>query len=273
MRIFLAGFCFLFCTALHSQNRFTVHFEFNRYGLTDEARSQLDSFLLAAKEYSPVTEIRLNGHCDAIGSEQYNIELSKKRVAAVKSYLLAHAIDRNRFTETIGHGKKEPLNENRTAGERLLNRRVEISFIQPTTTKTGSLKEKIADSSVTSGTNIVLRNINFEGGTHLFLMEAQPMLDELLDAMRGYPKLVIRIEGHICCHEDSGDGMDNGTGINNLSEARARAVQEYLITNGIDASRVSYKGFVHSRPIYAFPEKSEEERIQNRRVELKIISK
>jgi outer membrane protein OmpA-like peptidoglycan-associated protein len=99
------------------------------------------------------------------------------------------------------------------------------------------------------------------------------MLQELLEAMQTYATLKIRVEGHICCQQDKADGIDQETGIQNLSEARAKAVMDYLLANGIDSKRVNYKGFGHSAPIYPFPEKSEEEKTQNRRVEIKIVSK
>ena len=276
MKALITGIFLLFWLAGHSQNSFTVHFDFNKHNLTATARLQLDSFLLTEKKQLPKLVIRLNGHCDAIGSDEYNYKLSEQRVATVKKYLLENGIQAANIGDEIGHGKKEPLNENNTEEERQLNRRVEISFTPVTATDNPeniSLKEKIADSSVTAGTNIVLRNINFYGGMHQFLPESTPMLEELLDAMKTYPKLVIEVQGHICCHPDNGDGMDNETGINNLSRARAKAVQDYLISNGIAPERVSYKGFGHSIPIYAYPEQSEEERTQNRRVEIKIISK
>ena len=106
---------------------------------------------------------------------------------------------------------------------------------------------------------------------HQFLPEATPMLEELSEAMQTYPDLIIRIEGHICCQQYNGDGLDGETGINNLSEARAKAVVDYLVTNNIAANRISYKGFGHSTLLHPWPEKTEEERIQNRRVEIKII--
>lgn len=272
MKIMITGFFLLFVLPGYSQALFTVHFDFNKHQLTTAARSSLDSFLSAEKQNLASLDLQLGGHCDAIGSDGYNDRLSKQRVAAVKKYLVEHGMQASNIGDETGYGKRKPVNENKTDEERLLNRRVTLSY-SITSSKPGSLKEKIADSTVISGTNIVLKNINFVGGMHLFLPEAQPMLDELLDAMRTYPKLVVRIEGHICCHEDSGDGMDNGTGINNLSEARAQAVKDYLVANGIDEKRVSHKGFGHSAPIYPYPERSEEERIKNRRVELKIISK
>ena len=259
-----------------SQSTFTVRFDFNKYNITATALSQLDSFLQAEKQHLPSLLIQLNGHCDAIGSDEYNNKLSKQRVAAIKKYFLNNGVAPANIGDEIGRGKKEPLNENSNEEERQLNRRVEISFLPVIITNPPekiSLKEKIGDTATTAGTNIVLRNINFFGGMHQFLSESTPMLEELLDAMQTYPKLVIRIEGHICCEQFAGDGLDAETGVNNLSEARAKAVIDYLINNNIAAKRVSYKGFGHTAPIYAWPEKTEEERSENRRVEIKIISK
>jgi outer membrane protein OmpA-like peptidoglycan-associated protein len=269
------GILWLSALAGHSQSSFTIHFDFNKYNLTPTSKSQLDSFLLAEKENLSTLGIELNGHCDAIGSDEYNNRLSKQRVLAVKKYLLNNGIEEINIGAEIGHGKKTPLNENKTEEERQENRRVELSYSRVFTTNLPAitLKEKIADSAVTSGTNIVLKNINFVGGRHQFLPESNPMLEELLEAMKIYPKLIIRIEGHICCQAGPGDGLDLETSITNLSEARAKAVMDYLVANGIEASRISYKGFGHSVPLYPFPERTEEEQKLNRRVEIKIISK
>lgn len=263
-------------TAGYAQSTFTVLFDFNKYHLTTVAVAQLDSFLLIEKQHLSQMSFQLNGHCDAIGSDEYNNKLSNQRVAAVKNYLFIHGIQTDNIGDEIGHGKKVSLNENKTATERQLNRRVEISFNKTTIADppgANSLKEKIADSTTKAGTNIVLQSINFWGGRHQFLPESTPALKELLAAMQTYPKLIIRIEGHICCQENNVDGLDTETGITNLSEARAKAIRDYLVENNISPDRVSYKGFGHSSPIYAYPEKSEEERIKNRRVELRIVSK
>ncbi len=276
MKAVLLSMALICFTAGHSQSTFTVHFDFNKYNLTPAAIMQLDSFLLLEKQDLSSITFQLNGHCDAIGSDEYNNKLSNQRVAAVKKYMLNHGIQPVYIGDEIGHGKKEALNENKTEAERQLNRRVEISFNKVAVTNLQgsiSLKEKIADSTTKAGTNIVLHTINFWGGMHQFLPESMPALKDLLAAMQTYSKLVIRVEGHICCLEDNGDGLDDETGIINLSEARAKAVRDYLVENNIDPNRVSYKGFGHSSPIYPYPEKTEEERIKNRRVELRIISK
>jgi outer membrane protein OmpA-like peptidoglycan-associated protein len=81
--------------------------------------------------------------------------------------------------------------------------------------------------------------------------------------MKANPKLKIAIEGHICCA--TSDDL-------NLSGMRAKVVYDYLVNNGISGNRLSHQGFGSSRPIIPLPETTEEERIQNRRVEVRILS-
>ena len=52
----------------------------------------------------------------------------------------------------------------------------------------------------------------------------------------------VEIQGHVCCTGSKADGLDTDTGYPNLSENRARAVYNFLIENGIDKSRLRYKG-------------------------------
>lgn len=253
-----------------AQNRESVfvHFAFNKYELTASARATLDSL---TDSLDLVDHIELHGHTDASGSDEYNIRLSDQRVKAVENYLLSNGWEKKDIITVQAHGERKPLTDNGTEDNRSLNRRVEIRIIHGGTTS--SLKQKLADSTLKTGTNITLRNIQFEGGMHQFLSTSYPALKELLDAMHTYPKLIIRVEGHICCQFDNVDGTDQETGLPNLSEARAKAVMDYLVQKGIAPERVSYKGMGHSNPIYLYPESNEEERIANRRVEIKIISK
>ena len=279
MKILFAGiifFLFPFTCFSQSKESFFLYFDFDSYAITRKAAIQLDNFFNNNKEEVRHFQFELYGHCDSIGSESYNDALSEKRVEQVRKYLVKKGLRPSKNIVALkGFGKRSPLNENKTEEERQLNRRVEIiitksSLVQE---KTVTLKEKISDSTTVVGTSIILRNINFVGGMHIFLRESEPMLKELLDAMRTYPQLVIRVEGHICCVQGPGDGPDNGTGLGNLSEARAQAVHDWLLENGVAANRVSYRGLGHSAPIYPYPELTDEERIANRRVEIKIISK
>jgi outer membrane protein OmpA-like peptidoglycan-associated protein len=281
MKVIFIGIALLGTFAVHSQGSLTVYFDFNRHELTNAARMQLDSFLVAEKENLPGSIINLDGYCDFIGSDNYNNTLSRKRISAVKKFLLRHGIESGNIGNTYGHGEKDPLNENKTKEERQLNRRVELSIIKvgqtslPIPKEIKSLAEKLADTTTIAGTNIVLKNMNFFGGTSNLLPESFPLVDEIFEAMKANPKLVIEIQGHICCTpslEDSHYEIYDGKAFG-LSVARARRIYAELIGKGIWPSRLSFKGFGHSQPIYPYPEKTEEERIANRRVEIKIISK
>jgi outer membrane protein OmpA-like peptidoglycan-associated protein len=92
-----------------------------------------------------------------------------------------------------------------------------------------------------------------------------PVLNELLAIMKENPTLEIEIQGHICC-EFEPDGQQE-----KLSVQRSKIVYLYLVKNGIESKRLSYHGFGHQFPITL--ERNEEERIQNRRVEIKITNK
>ena len=259
-----------------SQATLFVHFDFGRHELSADARKQLDSLLAINKIQGGFT-ITINGYCDNIGSNSYNELLSEKRTTAVKNYLLKGGLSNASITQANGHGEDMPLNENKTAEDRRANRRVEItisgsSVLPGTSNDTKTLTEKITDTATRAGTSIVLRNMNFYGGTPFLLPESSPIIEELISVMRRNPKLVIEIQGHICCIASDGDSPYGSTGTG-LSEERARAIYAELIGKGIDPARVSYKGYGHSMPLFPYPEKTEEERIANRRVEIKIISK
>jgi outer membrane protein OmpA-like peptidoglycan-associated protein len=255
---------------------FIVHFDHDKSNVRDSEKTIIDSCIALTQVNFIAYSIELHGHCDYTGSDSYNDNLSIQRVQAVKDFLVQHKIPASAIQVMTGHGEHEPVSDNETEGGRQDNRRVEIilnsfKLVPVGTEKT--IMEKISDSSTVVGTNIVLRNINFVGGRHQLLFESFPMLEELLSAMQSYPTLVIEIQGHICCQPGNQDGTDQDTGLPNLSEARSKAIRDYLVNKGIASERITWKGFGHSQPLYAFPEKSEEERTSNRRVEIKIIRK
>ena len=266
------------------QTSFTVNFDFNKSEITPATAARLDSFVNSTRSKPVTYTIELYGHCDSIGSNEYNDALSQRRTDAVKQYLAGKGVQSTAIIREQALGKREPLNGNATDYDRFLNRRVEIAVVSkyPEEKKIEVPVEKpientiakiIEDTTTKVGTKFTLRNLNFVGGRHVLLPESMAILQELLDVMVNNPKLGISIEGHVCCIPDKGDGVDLDLGTRNLSEMRAKAVYDYLVEKGIDAGRLSYKGFGHRFPITPYPETSNEEMVNNRRVEIKIISK
>jgi outer membrane protein OmpA-like peptidoglycan-associated protein len=92
-----------------------------------------------------------------------------------------------------------------------------------------------------------------------------PLLEELLYILEDNPKMRIEIDGHICCNLNTMDTK--------LSFRRAIVIFKYLIDNGIPVGRLAYKGFGSNVPIYRLPERNEEERAANRRVEILVVEK
>ncbi|MGG9972546.1 OmpA family protein [Ferruginibacter sp. SUN002] len=267
----------------HAQTQQTVvvHFDTDKYDLTVDATTTLDSFVLSN---TTDKKIKLYGHTDIMAGYEYNDALSLKRTNAVKQYLVSKGVSADNIIEEKGFGKRRPLNDNRGEKEMHMNRRVEIVFegeehvinegvknVEMKEEKT--LTEKIEDTATSVGSNIVLKNMNFYGSTHSILPESMPTLFELIEVMKKNPTLVIQVEGHICCQDGDADGFDIGTRTQNLSENRAKEICKYLHKSGIEEKRLFFKGYGHQQPLTPYPEKTEEERINNRRVEIKIVRK
>ena len=269
------------CSFAQKQTQFTVNFDFNKYEITAATAAQLDSFITTLRTIPITFTIELYGHCDSVGSNEYNDVLSQKRTEAVKNYLADRGVQSTAIIKEQGFGKRQPLNNNASEYERYLNRRVEIRLVSttPAVVRTEevpiqkTITKIIEDTATKAGSRITLRNLNFVGGSHRLLTGSLPILQELLDVMHNNPKLEISIEGHVCCIPDNGDGVDLDLGTTNLSEMRAKAVYDYLIQNNISPQRLSYKGFGHRFPLSPYPETSAEQMTNNRRVEIKIISK
>jgi len=77
----------------------------------------------------PHTVIHVVGHTDSVGSESYNMELSRRRAQSVVDYFVSHGISASRLV-TVGRGEIEPRESNDTEAGRQLNRRVEI-YVKP----------------------------------------------------------------------------------------------------------------------------------------------
>ncbi|HVU56377.1 MAG TPA: OmpA family protein [Puia sp.] len=111
---------------------------------------------------------------------------------------------------------------------------------------------------------IVLRNIFFDPNKYELKPESQVELDKVVQLLKENPTLKIQINGHT---DNSGKTADNVT----LSGNRARSVVAYLTAKGIDPGRLSSKGWGDTQPVAT--NATPEGRAQNRRTELKVISR
>lgn len=114
------------------------------------------------------------------------------------------------------------------------------------------------------GNQITLNNIFFEFQKSELNMESISELNRLVDLMKTYPTLKIEVAGHT----DNIGGEEYNL---KLSQDRAKAVVDYLVKNGISASRLTFIGYGLTKPVAT--NETEEGRKLNRRSEIKIIEK
>lgn len=105
----------------------TIHFEFDKYNLTPEAR---DIMAENARELSdrPEAAIRIQGNCDERGTDEYNMALGERRAQTARDYLVNYGIDASRIS-IISYGESRPLDPGHNEEAWARNRRDDFVVI------------------------------------------------------------------------------------------------------------------------------------------------
>lgn len=138
------------------------------------------------------------------------------------------------------------------------------NFNLPDTAEYQEVSLDILLQKIEVGTKVVLKNIFFDYDKSTLRSESTSELDRVVSILQKEPGIRIEISGHT---DNRGAKEYNLT----LSRDRAKTVVDYLISKGIDSSRLEYKGYAFDEPIA--DNDTEEGRQLNRRVEFKILSK
>jgi OmpA-OmpF porin, OOP family len=104
-----------------------VDFEYNSSQLTAPAQQTLDEVATALAS-QPELSVEVQGYTDSTGPAAYNLHLSQRRAAAVRSYLVSKGVSATALTAK-GYGKANPIAGNDTAEGRALNRRVAFEVV------------------------------------------------------------------------------------------------------------------------------------------------
>lgn len=102
-----------------------VNFATSKADLTPDSSGVLDRVSASLKDW-PEVRVEIGGHTDSTGGDAFNLDLSRRRAAAVKDYLVAKGIDSSRLASK-GYGETKPIADNRTKEGRAKNRRVELT--------------------------------------------------------------------------------------------------------------------------------------------------
>jgi outer membrane protein OmpA-like peptidoglycan-associated protein len=105
-------------------NMSDVLFDFNQAALLPGAKEKLAKVSGILLAY-PTLQMKVEGHTDSVGTDDYNMKLSQRRADSVRDYLTANGISAGNVTAT-GLGKADPVASNDTSAGRQQNRRVEL---------------------------------------------------------------------------------------------------------------------------------------------------
>ncbi|PLX16032.1 MAG: hypothetical protein C0599_15850 [Salinivirgaceae bacterium] len=105
-----------------------IAFEFNKHEINQQYNQFLSGLAQILEETQDVI-LNINGHTDAIGSDEYNNNLSQKRALSIANFLVNKGVARSRM-KCVGYGSSQPVASDTTEQGRALNRRVEFHFSQ-----------------------------------------------------------------------------------------------------------------------------------------------
>jgi outer membrane protein OmpA-like peptidoglycan-associated protein len=108
----------------------------------------------------------------------------------------------------------------------------------------------------------ILQGVTFETGKATIQPDSYPQLDNVVDYMKHDKSARIEVSGHT-------DNVGNPKSNKKLSQRRAQACRDYLISKGIDGGRIQAVGYGEERPVAS--NDTEEGRAQNRRIEAKEL--
>jgi outer membrane protein OmpA-like peptidoglycan-associated protein len=233
-----------------AQQKYVVYFDFNKDIPISKSSEDLNIWL---KGIENAEVLSIAGFCDSVDNQRYNLDLANRRIKNVLLYLQKNKVKISETLELSPIGEDFELSPNQAE-----NRKVIVYY----KISDKSLANKIETSKI--GEKLKLENLNFYNFSDVVVPKSEIVLQNLLKIMVEKPSLIIQIHGHICCVK-----IDKA----NIAYLRAKKVYDFLIKNGIDKSRLSFKSFGSSQPIFPLLEKNNAEEDENRRVEILVVSK
>ncbi len=245
----------------------SIFFDTDRARISDSEEENINTFL-GQLDSLFINKITIYGFCDDRGTEEYNLNLSKKRAMAVKEFFIDNEVSENVITLLDGKGE---LALDSTASSikqhRKNNRRVDVEIYAskeknkivpeiPTTQEELKGEVKIGDK-------FRLKNLYFKTGYSTIVPESIPTLKDIANVLVEREELYFTIQGHVCCTHDTYDAVDRKTNKRNLSVARAKFIYNYLLRKGVEKHRMKFVGLKRKYPLGGDPK-------MDRRVEIEI---
>ena len=234
--------------AQETEKKFSLFYENDKFELTTEHFILIDSLKNLANK--SLYDIHIKGYTNSVGEEGYNLELSRKRAENVKKELREFTIisskglgqlegetANNRRVDILIHLKDDHISEEGEIVEQPQGEMVEPSIVNLIAPKKGD--------------KVTLQGIMFYPDRDVIMDESIPALQELIIFLNKHPSVKFKLIGHICCGDAERRYLDLKnvrTGKDNLSEARAQSLYNYLAKNGIEKRRMRYLGMAYRYP-------------------------
>ena len=104
-----------------------IHFDFDKSNIRPDDAGVLDQ-KISILQANPNLRIRISGHCDERGSDEYNLALGNRRATSAKQYVVSHGIDAGRI-ETVSYGEERPIAQGHDETAWAQNRRDEFEIL------------------------------------------------------------------------------------------------------------------------------------------------
>jgi OOP family OmpA-OmpF porin len=226
-------------------------FAFDSAELNEEGKAAIEAYReKLGPELTDAFMVIIVGHTDNTGNFDHNMQLSYNRAQSVADYLIATGVDASKI-RTIGRGPEEPIASNDTREGRMLNRRVDVAVIA----ELRALDRVVFPSAIVFDRDSA--DLSEQGKE--FLKKNIATTRELMQRAT-----FINVVGHTDDKWDDDYNME-------LSKNRAATVREFLVSQGVDASKTVITGRGESMPIASNTTKAG--RAQNRRVEILILGR
>lgn len=281
MKRFLLIFFFItptFAYCQEQEQKFSFYFENDKHTLTQAHAKIIDSIQLAKHKDS--LDIHIKGYTNSVGDSLYNLILSRKRAQSVKERLrnftiistqgfgeLASEDPKNRRVDILVHYKKDHVPEKGEVVEPPQKDAIKAVAIHVEEKPIERLQLTLKPP-YNKGDKITLQGIFFYKNMDVIKEESREALDTLVAFLKTNKNIKFKLIGHICCGDPempSRDLRNVRTGKDDLSEARAKSLYNYLVKKGIRKKRMRYIG-------KAFTQPTGKSDVFDRRVEIEITS-
>ena len=106
-----------------------IYFNIGKDTIMSVSHALLDQLAATLTSNKRITLVEIQVHSDAMGNDQWNLELSQKRANAIHGYLVAKGVDPGRL-RAKGYGETKPIDRTNTAKARAKNRRTTFVILQ-----------------------------------------------------------------------------------------------------------------------------------------------